>query len=188
MAVATKKAAAPKTSGGLTAKSNYMDAKKVKAGDIVKIEYWTKVIGTGTTSKGDHILKVQDMYDPTNRFAVEGKDLIDTCVSADQFAKEEELTMTDLAKKFVYDCNKVPFCAGFFKDNGEFRIARGKRYEDDEHLLGMSKYDDYDVQEDYRTRQINHRTIQFLIFENVRYVLKGAKRSTWKLPDGTVVK
>jgi len=145
-------------------KGKIIMAKKV--GDLVAVTFWTKVDRVESSDK----LLVEDL-DSGNKFHIQGKDLIDKTLSADEFSKIEKVTKTEMAEKLVSLYGK-PFTVQFKKENGEIRTLRGKLVSS-EPLLGRSYVEDLDIpMGQYRFRQADHRTILWLICDNVKYVVK----------------
>jgi len=105
------------------------------------------------------------------KFTVSGLRLIDQFIAADLFTKIVKVTRTQLAQHLV-SAGVKPFTVGFIKADGSERTLRGKLV-DHEDLLGRSMVRDFDITEGDALRQVDHRTIQWLIVGDVRYELKG---------------
>lgn len=105
-------------------------------------------------------------------FTVRGKDLIATFVSADTYGEEQVVSKTQLAEKLV-SAGHLPFTVCFVKARGGDRILRGRLLEH-ENLLGRSMVHDFDVTSGSPLREVDHRTIKWLVVNGVKYKLKGA--------------
>ena len=105
-------------------------------------------------------------------FAVRGPDLITTFVSADAYEKEKVVSKTELAQKLV-EAGHLPFTVCFIKSRGAERVLRGRLLEH-ENLLGRSMVHDFDVKEGHPLREVDHRTIKWLIVNGTKYTLKGS--------------
>jgi hypothetical protein len=137
-----------------------------KVGDLVAVTFWTKVDRVENSEK----LLVEDLYNG-NKFHIQGKDLINQTLSADEFDKTEKVTKTELAAKFVTLFGR-PFTVCYDTQKETNRTLRGKLIEP-EHLLGRSYVEDLDIPlNQHRMRQVDHRTIHWLIVDNVKYVVK----------------
>ena len=149
-----------------TKKRNDVDSKAVKAGDLMAFTYYANVKSASTNK-----LLVEDL-DNGNKFYVEGEELLSRSLSADQFKETKKVTKTEAAEILVSSHN-IPFTVQFVKEgDGESRLLRG-RLVSAEPLLGRSYVEDLDKPRDtHRLRQVDHRTIEFLIVNCVKYVVK----------------
>lgn len=138
---------------------------ETKSGDIVSFTYYCAVEKVGREE-----LAVKDLERSNNLFLVKGKALAETGHSADQFSKTVACTKTELAARFV-DVGSLPFTVSFTKANGEKRVLRGK-YLNREKLLGRSQVIDFDISKGNPMRLVCHRTLLWLIVNNVKYILK----------------
>lgn len=137
-----------------------------KVGNLVAVTFWTKVDRVESSDK----LLVEDL-DSGNKFYIQGKDLVNRTLSADEFSKTEKITKTAMAEKLVSLYGK-PFTVQFTKENGDLRVLRGKLVSS-EPLLGRSYVEDLDIpMGQHRLRQVDHRTISYLICDNIKYVVK----------------
>lgn len=141
---------------------------KVQSGDLMGLVYWVKVRKNEVRNK-NHALEVADVA-TGNVFEVYGDKLIEESYSADQYNKEKKVTATELAEVFITAINK-PFTVWFTKANGELRKLRGK-YVSHEALMGRSHVIDLDVDKGTPLRLVDHRNIESLIVDGVKYVLK----------------
>lgn len=140
---------------------------QVKVGDLMAIVHYVKV----KQKSYDRI--IVDNVDDGVEYQVIGHQLIDNLLSADQFEQEERVTKTRAAEILVGLVNQ-PFTAAFEKMDGSERVLRG-RLVAPEPLLGRSMVEDLDEPRDSkrgRMRQVDHRTLRFIICNNVKYVVK----------------
>lgn len=163
-------------------KTNKTDPRQVKPGHIMTTINWVVV---KDVSKDGGVLLVDDINDPElTDIKIEGKDLIETCFSADLFAEEKKITRTEMAEILVTSYNR-PFTVAFIKqDDAKAPTARRKAGEDlavrvlrgmlisPEPLMGRSTVIDFDVEAEYKVRQVDHRTLQWLIVDGIKYVVK----------------
>ena len=137
-----------------------------KVGELLAVTFWTKVDRIDGTEK----LLVEDL-ERGNKFHIQGKDLIDSTLSADEFSKTEKITKTAAAEKLI-SLHGIPFTANFDEQSGKNRTLRGKLI-NPEPLLGRSYVEDLDIPlGEHRLRQIDHRTLKWLICQGVKYVVK----------------
>lgn len=171
------------------------DPNKIRKGEALTFIYHTTVERIDFNKLG-----VKDV-DRGDTFDVIGRTLWNTAYSADQFAKEEKVTKTKLAELFFHVGN-MPFTVNFNKQpkssdildqlfSGEIRVSKAEAKKllkgeertlrgyavSHESGLGRSMVIDVDIQKtdasyDPRLRQVDRRTINWLIVNNVKYVLK----------------
>lgn len=148
---------------------------EVKKGDIVRLVYYAKVNEVSNSLNGTRI-NCNDL-ERGLAFSVVGDSLAKTLTSADQFQSTKKVTKTDLVEIFSNVRENV-FTVEFDKQNGETRKLRGYLVKK-ETGLGRSVVIDLDLVDDQkypnhdsRLRQVDHRTIQSLIVDGVKYVLK----------------
>lgn len=142
-------------------------ANKVKVGDVMAIVTYVKV--SGVRNSGED-LSVVNLDQGVKGFEIHGKDIVESSYSADQFEEEVKVTKTKLAEILVSSHNR-PFTVQFEKDDKSVRTLRG-RLINPEPLLGRSKVEDLDITGDYRIRLVDHRTINFLIVDGIKYIVK----------------
>ena len=142
-----------------------LDGKALNDGDLVAFTYYG-IIKSNTNGYNVCVYDVDHKRD----FFVNGKDLIASAMSADQFEKEEMSTMTKVAELFIHAYQR-PFTVCFEKSDGTERLLRGRMI-GPEPLLGRSKVEDLDVKDKNRIRLVDHRTIKWLILDNTKYVVK----------------
>lgn len=143
--------------------SHRVQASKVKKGHLMAFVYYGKV-ETATPGR----LSIRNVDDNMS-FRVEGNDLIERSFSADQYEEEIKVSKTRAAEILVSSYNR-PFTVSFEKQDGDERVLRG-RLVTPEPLLGRSMVEDLDIKSGHRLRQVDHRTIKYLIVDGVKYVV-----------------
>lgn len=144
-----------------------VDPTKVKAGDLMAFTYYVKV--KRTDQNGEELL-VEDLDNHSNEIQVRGKDLVISSHSADQFAEEEKVSKTRAAEILIHSANR-PLTVSFLKADGTERVLKGRLIAP-EPLLGRSMVEDLETHDKNRLRQVDHRTINFLIVDGVKYTVK----------------
>ena len=139
---------------------------KVKAGDLVNTTEYLKVESVSANE-----LVVKNLHNGV-KFRIRGDELIDELKSADSFDKVQKVTKTALAEKMM-ECYNVVFTVSFNKTNGQERVLRG-RLMSHEPLMGRSYCEDLDIDgtPKDRLRQVDHRTLNYLIVNGTKYTLK----------------
>ena len=146
------------------------DLSKVQVGDVMTFTHWGRVIKVDTTVQSIPQLVVEDL-ETGLPITIKGDNLIKASASADQFITQERATKTRAAELLIASHNK-PLTVCFTKQNGEERIIRGK-LTSAEPLLGRSMVEDLDIKHGTnRLRQVDHRTIKWLIVDGVQYTVK----------------
>ena len=110
------------------------------------------------------------------KFIVDKEILEDEAKSAEFVSTEKSVTMTELADYF---CNKVGadiFKVAFTKQDNTERILIGHRIETIPNL-GYSMVEDHEVTKGSSLREVNHRTILWLIHNGTKLTLKTKKSS-----------
>jgi glycerate kinase len=115
-------------------------------------------------------LKVKDQNG--RAFEVRGKELIEnTMASASQFETEQTVTKTLAAEKLI-NAGDVAFTVNFDKQDGANRTMVA-RLTDTENYMGRSNVVDLEHSgAGSPNRQVDHRTIKFLILRGVKYNVK----------------
>ena len=155
--------------------NNKINVESVRINDIMAFIYYGKVnqIRTRNSFPGCNIsLDIIDI-DRELPFKVEGQSLIESAYSADRFNEIERVTKTEAAEILTTAFSR-PFTVCFNKDNGEERTLRGRLIHP-EPLLGRSMVEDLDVSihdNKCRLRQVDHRTIKWLIVNSTKYEVK----------------
>lgn len=150
-----------------------VDPNKVNKDDLMAFIYYVKVEKADMAREE---LLVQDLLSGSGTIRVNGKELIKNSLSADFFDKEESVTMTRLAE-ILCDSPNRPLTVCFIKKDGSQRKLRG-RWLGQEKMMGRSFCEDLDIQKtakDDGVREVDHRSIQYLIVDGVKYNLKSKK-------------
>lgn len=148
---------------------NKINPQKVNVGDVMAFVNFVKV--TETQNNGE-VLVVKGLDDSDKAIRVAGTDLIEHSLSADQFVEEKKVSRTDLIKVLITSYNR-PLTVCFIKKNDEERVLRG-RFIRHEEFYGRSIVEDLDAAGTpaQRIREADHRTLQWLIVDNVKYIVK----------------
>ncbi len=148
-------------------KTHKVDPAKVKKGDLMAFTYYVKI--KSSNRNGEELL-VEDLDNGLSEIRVQGKDLVVSSHSADQFAEEEKVTKTRAAEILINSPNR-PLTVCFLKADGTERVLRGRLIAP-EPLLGRSMVEDLETLDKNRLRQVDHRTIKFLVVDQVKYIVK----------------
>lgn len=143
------------------------EPKNIKVDDLLAIVHYVKV---KTVHKDGEELMVEDVDLTGKIIRVQGNDLISKSLSADQFAEETKISKMQAAEILIESYNK-PFTVNFVKADGSERTLRGRLIRP-EPLLGRSMVEDLDEVGSNKMRQVDHRTINWLIVDGVKYVVK----------------
>lgn len=133
----------------------------IKKDQLMAFIYYGTVIDIGPDC-----ITVQDV-DHNRQMLVSGSRIIETAESADLFDQEEKVTKTTIAEKLISCCNK-PFTVCFETADGKERILRGRLIKP-EPLLGRSMVEDLDIKKKNKIRLVDHRTLKWLIVENIKW-------------------
>lgn len=144
--------------------------KKIKEGDYISRISYMKVLGTNgssTTVENEDSLVWQISNDIVNK----------ECISASEYKEEKKVSRTELIDIFSKVGDTV-FTVNFDKQSGENRTLIGYLIET-ENGFGRSNVIDLDIDKDisgsspkYRIRQVDHRTLNWLIVKGVKYKVK----------------
>tara|TARA_R110000772_G_scaffold249530_2_gene363851 strand:+ start:33724 stop:34155 length:432 start_codon:yes stop_codon:yes gene_type:complete len=143
----------------------------MKRDEIVMFSIYAKVKEVGSCNS----IVAEDLNSETD-YTLSGEGTIRALISADSFSKEEKVTMTSLAEKLSQAGND-PFTVVFKKKDGTERTMRGV-ISSTENILGRCRVIDLDKRRDEtkdydaRLRQVDYRTIQSLVINGVKFVLK----------------
>lgn len=148
-------------------KSHAVEPKNIQKDHIMAMLYYVKVKDVPKT--GEHMV-VEDLDTGIKGISVQGKELLAKCFSADLYEEEEKVTMTKAAEILVNSHNR-PFTVCFEKSDHTERVLRGRLVKP-EPLLGRSMVEDLDKSGKDRLRQVDHRTIKFIVVDGVRYTVK----------------
>lgn len=139
------------------------DLKKIKNGEILSSTMYLTVKGV----KGETVSVVDSQG---MEFDINGKDIIESLVSSSQYNKTEKVTRTAMAEILTSVGDSVFTCT-FTKQDGSKRTLTG-RLTNTENLLGRSNAIDLTITSGHNVRQIDHRTLEELIYKGTRYTLK----------------
>jgi len=148
-------------------KVNKTEPIQVKAGHLMALIHYVKV---KDVRNGGKEMLVDDVDHPGKDIHIRGEELVINALSADQFAEEVKATKTAVAELLVTSPHR-PFTVCFEKADGTERTLRGRLVKP-EPLLGRSMVEDLDETGKNRMRQVDHRTIKFLVVDGVKYVVK----------------
>ena len=151
-------------------KVNEVVPSKVSTNDLMAFVNYVKV---KQVLNGGEELIVEDLDHNRRQIKISGKDLIRNSLSADQFTDTEKVTKTEAAEILISLHNR-PFTVSFNKADKSERVLRGRLIKH-EALLGRSMVEDLDEPADSkkgRVRQVDHREVNWIIVEGVRYVVK----------------
>jgi hypothetical protein len=149
-------------------KTNPVAPSKVKMGDMMAFTYYVKV--RSVHQNGDELV-VEDLDNKNTPISIRGKDLVERAFSADQYSEEEKVGKTRAAEILVSSHNR-PLTVSFMKQDGTERVLKGRLVKP-EPLLGRSMVEDLEKMDSKdRVRQVDHRTLNFLIVDGVKYVVK----------------
>ncbi len=141
-----------------------MKLKEIKPGERLSMTYYLDVQSVG----GDE-LKVKDQNGMT--FTIRGKNLIENTIqSASQFDKTEKLSRTQIVEILMNARDRV-LTANYIKQDGTERTIVCHLI-DSENTMGRSNVHDLEVTSGHPIRQIDHRTINWLIINNTKYQVK----------------
>ena len=138
----------------------------LKKDDLVAVVRFAKVTAVNNSKQ---FVTVVDVDDKTE-FDINGKTMIDTLKTGSIHGKPQKVTMTRAAENLSTSFN-TPFTVCFQKQNGDERILRG-RLLSTESLLGRSNVEDLDIADAHRMRQVDHRTIRWIIVGGEKYEVK----------------
>jgi len=145
----------------------------IHSDDLMAITQYVKVEKVSPTGghNGDGYVNVVDV-DSGEKFSMHGRPLIERTRSADRFTSTKRATKTQLAEILTTAWNR-PFTVVFTKAKGEKRTLRGRLVEP-KPLLGHSMVEDLDKRGsgDSGLRLVDHRTIEELTVDGVKYMLK----------------
>jgi hypothetical protein len=152
----------------ITRAVNKVNPAKVKAGDLMAIVQYVQV--TQVRNNGETLF-VNDLNSSLKDIRIQGAELVQECLSADQYAEEKKVTMTNLAEVLISSFNR-PLTVCFIKTDNTERVLKG-RFIATEPLMGRSHVEDLEIDRtQHRLRLVDHRTVQWLIVDGVKYSLK----------------
>ena len=139
----------------------------VKVKDLMAFIYYVKV--DEVRQNGDTLV-VTDIDHKNTKMEIKGTEIISSALSADQFYETQKCNMTQAADILIHS-GRLPFTVCFDKKDGEERTLRGRFLSQDPHM-GRSNVEDLDIASGHRIRQVDHRTIHWIVFEGVKYEVK----------------
>jgi len=142
---------------------NKLQIENIKKDHLMAFVYFVKV----KSLTGESL--VVENLDEKQEFVVTGKSLIENSFSADCYQSEAKESKTRVAEILIHSTNR-PLSVCFVKEDGNERVLRGRLIRP-EPLLGRSMVEDLDLKESHRIRQVDHRTIKWLIVDNVKYIV-----------------
>lgn len=145
---------------------NKVDPGQVKVGDIMTFTYYVKV----KNATSDRLI-VEDLDHENSELQINGTELIQNALSANFFTETQKIGKTQAAEILVQSVNR-PFSVSFVKADGTSRELIGRLIKP-EPLLGRSMVEDLELpkSEKNRIRQVDHRTIEWIIVEGVKYTV-----------------
>ena len=155
------------TKGKTMKKFNKTDPTRIKTGDLMAIVHYVKV---KSVIPHNYELYTEDVDLTGHGMRVQGKELLEHAFSADQYTEEVKVSKTQAAELLVHSPNR-PFTVNFNKSDGTERTLRGRLIAP-EPLLGRSMVEDLDETAAHKLRQVDHRTINWLVVEGTKYIVK----------------
>lgn len=151
-------------------KTHPLNFSKIKSGDILAIVQYVKV--KEVIPKHFAFLGESRDMDFGKPIQYSGKDMIEAGYSSDQYEEEVKIGKIAAAEILVSSYNR-PFTVCYEKADGTPRTLRGRLVKP-EPVMGRSMVEDLDLEitEKNRLRQVDHRTISFLIVDGVKYTVK----------------
>jgi hypothetical protein len=140
---------------------------EIRCGDIMSLTYYVEVKRSDPQRPS---ITVDDLDHAIRDIEVHGEELIRSARSADRFHEVQKITKTRAAELLI-GAHGLPFTVAFRKSDGSERKLRGRLIEP-EPLLGRSLVEDLDIRSGNRVRQVDHRTIRWMILDGVRYDVK----------------
>jgi len=138
--------------------------KTYKNGDFIQLVYNCKITKKINSESADVI-----DIDRGTKFTITG--LLQSTRNADQFSKTSSVSRTELIEILITSNGSILSCK-FVKQNGEDRVLRGYFVSLDKGF-GRSNCIDLEVNKDeHRLRQVDHRTLEWVILDDVRYMVK----------------
>lgn len=152
-----------------------VDPAKIEVGDVMAFLNYVKV---KTKSTDGTTLIVSDLENPGKEIRVAGDDLIRKSLSANQFAETVTMSRRKVIRKLISSPNR-PITVSFTKKDGSERILRGRlAYSDpwseqgDEMLDGYTLMVDLEVATGDPIRNVDNRTIEYVITDGVKFLVK----------------
>lgn len=139
----------------------------VQKNDLMAFVYYGRV---KSMSNGGNDLEI-GWLDKSTSFGVHGEELVVNAFSADQYVEEKKVSQTECIERLMVSYNK-PFTVCFDKQDDQERVLRGRLVKPDP-LRGRSMVEDLDLEgpEYKRLRQVDHRTLKYLIVDGIKFVV-----------------
>lgn len=156
-------------------------ADKIATNHVMLVLQYVKVGEASSFRFSEPSAELTDLHLAGVTWTRRGRDILEAMYSADQFDPDGivELPKTQLVQRLMA-AGKLPFTVTWIKQDGSERTLRGRLIGTAEHELGYSWVEDLDLPREEkggRMRQVDHRTIQSMIVDGVKYVLKDAKKA-----------
>ncbi len=150
----------------LVKKATKTDFDSIKTGDRMSMTYYLRVNGVNKTEGS---IDVTDQNG--NNFTIRGKSLIENTInSAGQYTTTEKISRTEMVDKLESAGDSV-FTVNFDKQDGTNRTLVGHLISA-EPKMGRSNVVDLEVVTGHNTRQVDHRTLQYLVLKGIKYTVK----------------
>lgn len=143
-----------------------MKFSNTKVGEHLSYTSYVEVLSKNATN-GE--MEVKDSNGKT--FIIRGKSLIEgTMNSAAQYTTEKEVNQVQLVEALL-NAKDAVFTVRFTKADGEKRTLTGHLIGTENHM-GRSNVVDLEVTSGNNMRQVDHRTLEYVILKGVKYVKK----------------
>jgi len=142
---------------------------KIQKGEYLSEVQYYEVLAIGrNTQTGEKQVKVRNQRGL--EFFIDAGIVAEGMFSGVQFTTTEKVSQTRAAE-ILTEAGDTIFTVNFIKQSGEERTLTGYRL-NSENLLGRSNVIDLAVTTGHNQRQIDHRTINWIILKNTKYVVK----------------
>ena len=149
---------------------NTTDPSEINVGDVMSFTYFGEVEKVNSSVVGGTTITLTDL-DSGQSFQVQGNELLERSKSASQYKKTERVTQGDMVDILCHAKNS-PFTVVFVKKDGSTRTLVGRVIGISEKNLGYIAVEDLERPSGDRFRQVDCRTIQHLVLNNIKYVVK----------------
>ncbi len=150
----------------MTKKSTKTDFSSIKRGDRLSMTYYLKVNGVNTTEGS---VDVTDQNG--NNFTIRGKSLIENTIdSASQFSTVQKISRTEMVD-ILESAKDTVFTVNFDKQDGTNRTLVGHLLSA-EPKMGRSNVADLEVVTGHNARQVDHRTLLWIVLKGIKYTVK----------------
>ena len=152
---------------------------KIKTGDIMAFTNYVKVQSVGHDKYGRDELIVESLDNGAKSISIAGSELIEGGTSADQYQEEVLLSRTAVIRILLAQFHR-PITVAWVKKDGSDRVLRGRLVDVEDANTGYSSAEDLDLPSTpttpggrpARLRQIDHRTLKYVIANGVKYTVK----------------